>query len=163
MNVREGIPVKKLAGVVLMLCAGAALVYGQEKTPAAGAAQGPSVSQALQQVEHDWIDAMKAGDADKLGAILGDDWAGLGFGSGEKATKKSYLDMVKSGKGTVESFDFGPMSVKVLGNVAVVMGSDTQKGTENGKDFSGKYQWMDVFVKRNGNWVAVRSQTAKVE
>ena len=63
----------------------------------------------------------------------------------------------------LESFDFGPMSVKVLGNVAVVQGSDTEKSTANGKDSSGKFVWMDVFAKREGKWVAVRSQSAMVK
>lgn len=70
---------------------------------------------------------------------------------------------VKSGASKVETFAFGPMDVKVLGNVAVVQGSDTEKSTSAGKDSSGKYLWMDVFVKRDGKWVAVRSQTAMVK
>jgi len=40
---------------------------------------------------------------------------------------------VKSG----DSFDFGPMDVKVIGNVAVVQGSDTEKNTYKGTDTSG--------------------------
>jgi len=42
------------------------------------------------------------------------------------------------------------MEVKVLGNIAVVQGSDTEKSSMSGKDTSGKYAWMDVFVKRGG-------------
>jgi ketosteroid isomerase-like protein len=154
---------KKLAVAVLLLCGCAGLVFGQAQTPpAAGSAKGPSVSQAVQQVERDWTDAEKAVDIDKLSAILADDWVGLGY-SGEKETKHGFLEAVKSGKTKLDSFEFGPMSVKVLGNVAVVQGSDTETSTSNGKDSSGKYAWMDVFVKRNGNWVAVRSQTALVK
>jgi hypothetical protein len=55
------------------------------------------------------------------------------------------------------------MDVKVIGNVAVVQGSDTEKGTSSGKDSSGKYVWMDVFANRNGKWVVVRSQEAMVK
>jgi ketosteroid isomerase-like protein len=156
-KIRREKQMKKLAGAVVLLCACAGLVFGQSQTP-----KGPDVSQALQQLEHDWLNATKAGDTDKLSVILADDWAGLGY-AGEKATKKSYLADVKSGKVTIQSFEIGPMNVKVLGNVAVVQGSDTEKSTTNGKDSSGKYLWMDVFVKRDGKWVAVRSQTAMVK
>jgi hypothetical protein len=55
------------------------------------------------------------------------------------------------------------MDVKVMGSVAVVQGSDTEKSTTKGKDTSGKWIWMDVFVKRDSKWVAVRSQSAKVK
>jgi uncharacterized protein (TIGR02246 family) len=134
------------------------------QTPAP-AAKAPSVSETVKQLEHDWVDAQKAGDADKLGQILADDWVAIGYGSGPggRQTKQKYLADLKSGASKVESFEFGPMDVKVLGNVAVVQGSDTEKSTTAGKDSSGKYAWMDVFVKRGGKWVAVRSQSAKVD
>jgi hypothetical protein len=70
---------------------------------------------------------------------------------------------MKSGASTLSSFEFGPMNVKVLGNVAVCQGSDTEKSTTKGKDCSGKYVRMDVFVRRDGKWVAVRSQDAMVK
>jgi len=55
------------------------------------------------------------------------------------------------------------MQVKMVGGAAVVQGSDREKSTSNGKDSSGKYVWMDVFAKRDGKWMAVRSQTALVK
>jgi ketosteroid isomerase-like protein len=129
---------------------------GNEGAKSSGAAD------AVRQLEHDWIDAMKAGDADKLGQIIADDWTGLSF-DGKTSTKKSYLAELKSGTSKIESFDFGPMDVKVLGNVAVVQGSDTEKSVTNGKTTSGKWVWMDVFVKRGDKWLAVRSQSAMVK
>jgi ketosteroid isomerase-like protein len=69
---------------------------------------------------------------------------------------------MKSGTAKLESFEFGPMDVKVLGSVAVVQGSNTEKSTtSDGKVSSGKYAWMDVFVKRGGKWVIVRSQSTE--
>jgi ketosteroid isomerase-like protein len=150
---------KKLIATVVLLCACVGLAYAQaQKAPAAT----PNVADAIKQLEQDWVDAMKAGNADKLGQILADDWTGLGY-DGKKSTKQSYLADLKSGASKLESFEFGPMDVKVLGNVAVVQGSDTEKSTTNGKDSSGKWVWMDVFVKRGDKWVAVRSQSAMLK
>ena len=120
-----------------------------------------SPEEAVKQVEHDWVAAVKAADGSKLGQILADDWIGVGY-DGKAATKAGILADLKSGALKLESFEFGPMNVKVLGSVAVVQGSDTEKSTTNGKDTSGKWAWMDVFEKRGGKWVAVRSQSAKV-
>ncbi len=36
-----------------------------------------------------------------------------------------------------ESVDLGPMDVKVIGSVAIVQGSDTEKSSTKGKDISG--------------------------
>lgn len=150
---------KKLVGAVLLVSACVGLAFAQAQTPPA---KGPSVAEAVKQLEHDWVDATKAGDTDKLGQILADDWAAIGY-DGSKQTKQSYMADWKSGKSKLESFEFGPMDVKVMGSIAVVQGSDTEKSTTNGKDSSGKYAWMDVFAKRDGKWVAVRSQTAMVK
>ena len=87
----------------------------------------------------------------------------MGVGTDGKETKKDLLADIKSGGSKIESFDFGPIDVKVLGSVAIAQGSDTEKSTTKGKDSSGKWVWMDVFVKRDGKWVAVRSETAHLK
>jgi uncharacterized protein (TIGR02246 family) len=152
---------RKLAVAILLSSACFTQAFAQTPAPAA---KSPSVSQSLRQLEHDWVDAQKAADTAKLDEILGDDWLAIGYGAeGGKQNKKAYVDVCKSGSLKLESFEFGPMDVKVLGNVAVVQGSDTEKSTTNGKDSSGKHVWMDVFAKRDGKWVAVRSQSAMVK
>ncbi|MFZ0881783.1 MAG: nuclear transport factor 2 family protein, partial [Candidatus Acidiferrales bacterium] len=109
----------------------------------------------------DWVEAAKIGDTEKVSQILADDWIGIGY-DGSKETKQDHLADMKSGRTKLESFEFGPMDVMVLGNVAVVQGSNTEKSsTADGKDSSGKYAWMDVFVKRDGKWVIVRSQSTE--
>lgn len=147
----------KIQTVVLLVCVCFGSVYGQEKKPAAS-----TTAEEIRQLERDWTDAMKAGDADKLGQLLADDWSSLGF-DGKRTTKTQYLGDIKSGASKVESVELGPMDVKFIGAVAVVQGSDTEKSSTKGKDTSGKWVWMDVFVKRNGKWQAVRSQAAMVK
>ena len=147
----------KIFGVFLLVSASFGPVYAQTTKPAASA-----TAEAIKQLEHDWTEAMKAHDIDKLSQIIADDWSGLGF-DGAKSTKKQFLDDVKSGASKIESFEFGPMDVKVIGTVAVVQGSDTEKSSTKGKDTSGKWVWMDVFMNRNGKWQAVRSQSAMVK
>ena len=116
----------KIAVVALLVIAGVAVSLAQAPAPAPAAKAPNSVQQAVKQLEHDWEDALKAGDADKLGEILADDWMSIGY-DGKKATKQEELADVKSGKAKLESYELGPMEVKVLGNVAVVQGSDTKR------------------------------------
>jgi len=142
-------------GAVLVVCACLAPLYGQ-------ATKSTAAADAVKQLEQDWSAAQKAVDLDKLNQILADDWAGLGA-DGARSTKKSYLADVKSGANKLDSFEIGPMDVKVLGTIAIVQGSDTEKSSNKGKDTSGKWVWMDVFVNRDGRWQAVRSQSAMVK
>jgi ketosteroid isomerase-like protein len=69
---------------------------------------------------------------------------------------------MKSGTANLAPCEFGPMDLKVFGSVAVVQGSNSEKSTTtDGKDSSGEYAWMDVFVNRDGKWVIVRSHSTE--
>jgi hypothetical protein len=57
----------------------------------------------------------------------------------------------------------GPMDVLVLGNVAAVHGSVTEKRHRDGKDVSGEFLYMDLLVKRAGTWVVIRSTGLRVK
>ena len=146
----------KFLGAIVLVAACLSPAYGQAKSPASGTAD------AIKQLERDWVNAQKTADVAKLGQILADDWMGLGF-DGTKTTKKQSLDMIKSGANKLDSVEIGPMDVQVIGNVAIVQGSDTEKSSFKGKDTSGKWVWMDVFAMRDGRWQAVRSQSAMVK
>lgn len=122
---------------------------------------GSGVAETLNQLEQDWADATKAADTDKLSQIVADDWRGVGY-AGKVSSKDSFLSYVQSGKSRLESFEFGPMDVKVFGNVAVVQGSITEKRNADGQESIFKAAWMDVFEKRGDKWVVVRSQSAKL-
>jgi ketosteroid isomerase-like protein len=139
---------------------GLALAQGTAaKKPAAA---GSSAAEELKQVERDWIAGQKAGDADKIGQLIADDWSALNS-DGKKVNKQQYLADYKSGAEKFESIEVGPMDVRVFGDIGVVQGGDTEKSSYKGKDTSGKYVWMDVFQKKDGKWQAVRSEVTKVQ
>jgi ketosteroid isomerase-like protein len=69
---------------------------------------------------------------------------------------------LKSGDLKIESSTPDDMKVQVYGNTAVVTYGTIDKGTYKGKDLSGKYRWMDVFVRRNGRWQIVAGQGTPV-
>ena len=140
----------------MLALAWAGMTFAQVQAPPA---KGRGTAETLQQLERDWADALKTGDTEKLGQILADDWVGIGS-NGKRGTKQAMLADMKSGKVKLGAIEFGPMEVKELGDIAVVQGSDIEKSAA-GKDTQSV--WMDVFVKRAGKWVAVRSQTAKVK
>jgi ketosteroid isomerase-like protein len=112
-------------------------------------------------MERDWTKAGLDKDAAALDRIVADDWTAIDF-QGKAETKAQALADLKSGSSTLQTVELGEMKVRVFGNTAVVTGSDTEKSTYKGKDSSGKYVWMDVFVNRNGHWQAVASESTKV-
>jgi ketosteroid isomerase-like protein len=107
-------------------------------------------------------DALVAVDIDQLNQIYADDWATITSSSG-MINRETILQGFKSGKNKLVSHELGPIDVRVLGNVAVVHGSVTDKRIWNGKDVSGEGVWMDLFEKRAGRWVPVRPEGAFVK
>lgn len=142
---------KKAVKVLLIICMGG-IALADTRAP-------PSTADAVKQLEQDWADAMKTGDGEQIGRILGDDWIEVS-NDGRKLTRNQLIAGVKSGRVKVESIELGPLDVKVLGDVAVVQGSHVERSTTNGQPTSAEVVWMDVFANRNGKWVAVRSQSA---
>jgi ketosteroid isomerase-like protein len=153
---------RKLLGLVLVLCISTGLAMAQGMAAKKPAAAGSRAVEELKQAERDWTAGEKAGDAEKIAHLLADDWAGLGF-DGKKVNKQQYLADFKSGAQKFESIEMGPMDVRVFGDIGVVQGSDTEKSSYKGKNSSGKYVWMDVFQKKDGKWQAVRSEVTKVQ
>jgi ketosteroid isomerase-like protein len=78
----------------------------------------------------------------------------------DKAQDKTDLS---SGDLKFQSIEVSDLKVHVYGNTAVAAGTSTIKGTYKGQDISGKYRFTDTWVKRNGNWQAVASQSTKIQ
>ena len=128
--------------------------------PPKAAAEGSSVADIIKQSVRDWCDAMIVVDIDKLSRLIADDWTD-GY-PGKVATKSTLLSGIKAGKHKLESCEFGPMDVKVLGNVAVIQGSVTEKRIKDGQVGTVRVAFMDAFEKRGDRWVVVRSQAHKL-
>jgi ketosteroid isomerase-like protein len=149
---------KKLVGTILFACGCAGLVLAE--APKAQS-KDPAVIGAVKQVGQDMGDAMVAGDMDKLNQIFADDWATVAS-SGKISNKDGLLSDLKSGKHKLLRFENGPTDVQVFGDVAVAQGSVKEKRTDDGKDTSGQFVWMDLLKKRDGKWAVVRSAGARV-
>ena len=128
--------------------------------PSGAPAQGSSAADTIKQLEQNWVDAMITADIPRLSQIVADDWI-EGY-PGKAATKAMFLEDVKSGKHKLETCEFGPRDVKVFGDVAVLQGSVTETRLSDGQRSTFRVAYMDVWVKRGGTWVVVRSHAKKL-
>lgn len=129
---------------------------GQSSMAQAGSAD----EQELLKIEQQWADAMKSGDAAALQRIEADNYK-FTNPEGVTTTKQDDLSGIKSGKTKYESVELSDLKPQVSGDTATVTGKITMKGTENGKDVSGTYDFTDTFQKINGTWQAVSTKTTK--
>ena len=149
---------KTLVGMVLFACGCAALASAD--SPHAPF-NDPADVAAIKQVGQEMGDAMVADDIDKLKQIFADDWLSLGS-SAKTSTREGFFSDLKSGKHKLAAFELGPIDVQAFGDVAVAQGSVKEKRTDDGKDTSGEFVYMDLLRKREGKWAVVRSAGARV-
>jgi ketosteroid isomerase-like protein len=125
-------------------------------------AQTPSASeQELMKVENDWSEAVLKRDTATLQRLYADEYL---FTDPEGVTwnKSQDIASITSGAYKLASYKLEDMKAHVYGDVAVVTGRNTMKGTFQGKDMSGQYRFTDVFVKRGGRWQCVATQSTLV-
>ena len=119
-----------------------------------------AISQTLQAMEQAWLDAEKNNDAAAFEQIVADDWIAVNP-DGKSRTKAETAAEIKTAH--VLSATLGDMRVRVFGDTALVTGTDDEITMTDGKKSSDHYVWTDVFMKRNGKWLAVASQTAQIK
>lgn len=149
---------KRLIAAVLFACLCVGLVLADSPK---SQAKDPADIDTIKQLEQDMGKAMVAGDVNKLSQIYADDFATFGS-SGKTITKKNLLTDFGSFHDKLEWFENGPMDVQVFGNVGLAQGSVKEKRSQNGKDTSGEFAWIDLLEKRGGKWLVVRSAGARM-
>ena len=120
----------------------------------------PNAAEEIKKLEQDIGDAMVVVDLEKLNQAYADDFATIGS-SGKLFRKEDLLDDFKSGKHKLVSFELGPVNVQAFGNVAVAQAGVKEKRIQDGKDYSGQFVFVDLFEKRSGKWVIVRTLSAR--
>ena len=130
------------------------------------AAKPPESDDAvLKQLEQDWGDAIVKTDLPALERIVGEEYTSVGP-DGAVSNKADHLAAAKTVTGKIESFSFSGVQVRVYGTTAVVTGDGTihwsPPSLTEGVPGSAPFRWMDVFVKRDGRWQAVASQTTDI-
>jgi len=120
----------------------------------------PSAVEEIKKLEQDIGNAMVAVDLERLNQAYADDFATIGS-SGKLFRKEDILDDFKSGKHKLVSFELGPVNVQAFGNVAVAQAGVKERRIQDGKDYGGQFAFVDLFKKRSGKWVIVRTLSAR--
>ena len=125
------------------------------------AAQTSSAEQALLQLERDWEQAIKKNDLPALERILAPEFVTIDT-EGRLRTREQYMARRRSGQVTYTAYTQDDYNVRVIGDMAIVTGRSTIKGTLDGKTRDGQERWTDTFVRRAGSWQAVASHSSRV-
>ena len=141
-----------LGMVAALLATSGAAASGQEVK---------SDQQVLVELERQWDAAFHRGDATAIEPLLADEFI-VTYGDGSRGDKAKELSLVSENKQQVDSRRLDDFVVKTFGNTAVVWFTQILVGPVNGKPTEVRYRYTDVWVNRGGRWLAVASQSTRV-
>jgi ketosteroid isomerase-like protein len=106
----------------------------------------------------EFSDAFVAADAERLGAMLTDDYLHSGP-TGSILTKRAWLDWIVSRRAAIESGSFRfesyqnhDVRVRIYGNTAIVNGRNSATGRRDGEPFAWNIRFTHVWVRQDGRW-----------
>ena len=122
-------------------------------------------SQILLANEKAWAKAALDADADRMASYMADEYLELAWepaakgapGHWSATTKAEWVGSVRSHKDVYTSVNLRNLTAHVQGNLALVTGEYSQKGTSGGKDISGSGIYANTWSKRDGRWLVVHS------
>ena len=126
----------------------------------------PTAAEAEKQVislGRRWAAAENKADATTLRSIL-DDRFNATFGSGKTYNKEAYIKAM-IGDGVVDatgSQTLADETVLVDRDTAVVIGTDTARGTDKGEAYTVVYRYTITYIWRKGRWRALAEHIARV-
>ena len=104
--------------------------------------------------------ALMSADVEVLARIFADDYVQYND-AGQAFTKRDVLENFRTGAIRYPSIVSTGRLIRVFGETAVVHGSETDEVESGGKRFAVRYVYLDVLLKRDGEWKLVASQLAR--
>jgi ketosteroid isomerase-like protein len=132
--------------------------------PASLPAPTPALSPAEQELvslERAWDAAFSAKNVRFIERVLADEFVAT-YVDGSRGDKAAELAQTLDFDQQVNSASMDEFRVRVYGETAVVWFTKHMSGPKSGKVVSVAYRFVDVFVKRDGRWQCVSSQSTRL-
>jgi len=150
------IAMKKSLTVLLATLAVCAVLFAQNKP----APSGDEIQ--IRQLERAWNEAEARHDPAAVTNIVGDTLSYIDF-DGSIMNKAEYIqDVTKTSYQADHLYDEG-LTVTVYGNAAVVVGIYRETGTSKGKSYTHRVRFTDTWIKQNGVWRCIASQSTLIQ
>ena len=128
-----------------------------------GGQSGPVLSdqQILIKLERDWDAAFHRKDVAFIESVLAEEFVST-YGDGTRGDRARELKQAAEFNQQVDSSRLDEFIIKVYRDTAVVWFTQYLVGPVKGKPTEVQYQYMDVWVIRDGRWQAVASQSTRL-
>ena len=142
-----------------LVFAGTVLAFTQ--TGEQGMESTRSDEQQLIQIEQKLAEATRRPDASVYEQYMAEDFIGINH-NGQELTRAQILERLRVPGVELESLTHENIRVRVYGDCAIATARTVLKGRFQGQDVSGEFPYLRVWLKRNGRWQAVATQSTRI-
>ncbi len=123
--------------------------------------QEASVAQQLTRIESEFAEAALRHDAGALERYIAEDFVGVDV-NGQHMDKAQVLARMQSQEMEITSLRHEDIRARVFGDCAVATARTAVAGRYKGQETGGEFPYMRVWVKRQGRWQAVATQSSAI-
>lgn len=120
----------------------------------------PTDKQQIETLYETGDKALMSAHVSVLSRILADDYVQYDA-TGKAQGKQTILDKFRAGAIRYPAIVSTGRTIRIFGDTAVVHGSESDEVETDGKRFHADYIYLDVLLKRDGEWRFVASQLAR--
>ncbi len=113
----------------------------------------------ITRLERQFAEAALRGDYASIGDLLAPEFIGVDPG-GRELSRSQVLEQQRDPDRQIEVLRHNNIRVRIFDDCAVVFGITVMSGKYQGNAFAGEFPYMRVWVKRQGRWLAVATQSS---
>ena len=125
-------------------------------------AAGSLTEESVRAAELSRAQALLQADTAALSRMVADEFIEISR-LGQVRTKADNIRDIASGDLKLTSVKYDELTVRLYGDVAVLMGIADNTGTARGVPFSGKVRYSRIFIRRDDRWQAVAMQQTPLQ
>jgi ketosteroid isomerase-like protein len=148
-------------GSVFAMLASTALVAGCATHAAMPTVDRAQLVRTLTEQADVWDKAIVRKDRGAIERNMADDFRHID-GQGNVQTKGPFVDDLVSPDLQIDPYTVENFDVRIYTDVALLSGTTQMTGKYQGKPFASHYRYIDIYVRRDGQWKIVSVQISKI-
>jgi hypothetical protein len=144
--------------LLIFACAVPLQIQAQEARVQEGNEGGAATT--IRALEKEWSEAQSRNDNRALDLIF--DNALVYVEYGRLVSKGEYLVRIKQASSQLDQIVPEPMSVRIFGTTAIVVGSYREKQVRGGRSLVKHWRFIDTWVYKNSGWMLVAAAASPV-
>jgi ketosteroid isomerase-like protein len=115
----------------------------------------------LKKLSDAWDAAIVRKDEKAIADNMAEDFRQID-GSANYETKQSFVAGIVDPKLTIDPYTIEDFEIRIFGDTALIYGRSSMTGQYDGKPFVSNYRYIDIYVRRGGEWKIVSVQITRI-